>query len=123
MLRDLDGHREKLRIPDSEWFNLYRRAVREVPDVVDAMYAQIAEHVRNNPAETHFNSTRLGAMILNSEWSHKDVWNDRYGGRTTVSSGLFGQIMWTFFFDDPRLWTWTKTGKNIHDDQEREYFF
>lgn len=122
MLKDLDGRHEKVRVPNSEWFNLYRKAKREVPDVVDAMYALIAEHVRLCPAETHFNSTQLGGLILNSEWSHKSQWNDRYGGATTVSSGLFGQIMWTFFFDDSKLWTWTKTGNNIDEDQEREYF-
>jgi hypothetical protein len=122
MLQDMNGRPEKGRIPRTEWFSLYRRAVREVPYLVEAMYEEISRYVQEHPNEKHFNSTAVGAHILNSNWSQKKGWDDRHGGKTTVSSGLFGQIMWTRFFDDSRLWTWTKTQKNISDPEEREYF-
>jgi hypothetical protein len=119
MLRDLDGRKE-VRVPSTEWFNLYRRAAREVPHLVEAMYAEVDSAVQRQGDARRFNSTQLGGSIL-PRWSRKEEWDGHFGDES-VSGALFGQIMWTYFFDDPRDWHWVKTARSITAPEEREYF-
>lgn len=123
MLQNLNEEPERVRVPRTEWFALYRKTEKDekVCHLIDAMYSEIHRFVTQHAWE-RFNSSRVGALILSSNWSHKEEWNRKYGINTTVSSSLFGQIMWTYFFDHEELWTWINTAHDQSDPQTREYF-
>lgn len=115
----------KHRVPDAEHFNLYRKASRDAPGLVEKMYAQIKEMVTADqyldPDGRFPNSTWLGSQLLNT-WEHTDEWNEFTGGDEGLSSSLFGQIMWTVMFDDERRWCTTKTSNANVDREQRVYW-
>ena len=110
------------RIPSGTHWNVYHRAMREVPDLCRAMYDTIAQTVQSkfNAGTREFpNSTWLGKEILSS-WSRKTEW-DTYCDEVT-SGVLFGEIMWTYMWDDPNEWYTTLTPNANEGREERVYF-
>ena len=75
--------------------------------------------------EDQINSTVIGAFVL-ERWHLRDEWN-RHCAHESVSSSLFGQIMWTYFYDrslahpEEEWWT-TYTEDGRRGREERAYF-
>lgn len=110
------------RIPSGTHWNVYHQAMRDVPDLCRAMYDTIAATVQNkfNTGTREFpNSTWLGKEILSS-WSRKTEW-DAYCDEVT-SGVLFGEIMWTYMWDDSQEWCTTVTQNANKGREERVYF-
>ena len=106
-------------------WEIFRRARREAPALCDAMYRTIAEAIESqeffdSEKRQMPNSTWVGKRILTS-WKHKEEW-DRFCGDEDASSALFGEIMWTYMWDDEREWYTTKTSKTNEGREERVYF-
>lgn len=98
------------RTGSGSYWEVYRQARRDVPDLCDAMYGTIVRAVESelNRGEKSLNSTRLGRQILNS-WHRKDKWDTYFANKPQRASGsLFGEIMKTVMCDDPRDWIATQ---------------
>lgn len=92
----------------SHW-EVYSRAKRDVPDLCDAMYGIIVRAVESelNRGEKSVNSTRLGRQILSS-WHRQTDWKTHF---PKTGGSLFGEIMKTVMWDDPRDWITTQAQK------------
>lgn len=106
--------------PPTDWMGAYNMARRDAPELIAALEATIRAWAINQH-EQRFNSSKAGAAILAS-WSHKDAWNNRFGGNTPASQGVFGIVMWSVFSADERDWYWVKTAHSLHDPEQREYW-
>jgi len=113
------------REPTAPHWNIYYRAQREAPDLVQAMRDTIMDAVQGrmyfDSEKNQFpNSTWIGSRILSS-WERKSDWDD-YCGDEQTSSALFGEIMWTCMWDDDARWCTTLTTNANEDREERVYF-
>src|SRR4051812_30293434 len=109
------------RVPNEEHWGHYRKAERNVPGLIRALYDEINNAVRETSPGKEVDSTALGAWIL-SRWDRKSEF-DQYCGHRNVSSPLFGQVMWTYFYDRSDVWTTTETRYHgSRDKEERVYF-
>lgn len=90
-------------------WKLYRQAKCDVPDLCDAMYGTIVRAVESelNRGEKSVNSSRLGSQILNS-WHRQTDWKTHF---PKTGGSLFGEIMKTVMWDDPRDWIATQAQK------------
>lgn len=124
---DNRGHKRRVRnrVPNADHWEIYHRARRQRPDLVNMMYEAIREAVTSDryleESGSIPNSTWLGSEILRS-WEHRSEWNSFCGNDENVSSVLFGEIMWTVMYDDERHWCTTKTTRANVDREERVYF-
>jgi hypothetical protein len=115
------------RVPEKEHFDLYRRTLREAPELVDGMAIAITEVVDQrlhmDAPGRYESSTRLGRKIL-EHWPLRNQWNNLTGGEhSPVSSSLFGQIMWTVMFDrEGEGWATTITADGQEEREERAYW-
>ena len=124
---DNRGHKRRVRnrVPNADYWEIYRGAIRQQPYLVNMMEEAISEAVRSDryleEGGSIPNSTWLGSEILRS-WEHSSEWNSFCGNDENVSSSLFGEIMWTVMYDDERHWCTTKTTRANVDREERVYF-
>ena len=110
------------REPSGTHWNVYHQAMGDMPDLCQAMYDTIADTVQSrfNEGTREFpNSSWLGREILSS-WDRKTEW-DVYCNEGT-SGVLFGEIMWTYMWDDPNEWCTTITRNANEGREERVYF-
>ena len=91
------------------------------PKLCQALYDTIAKTVQSefNAGTREFNSSWLGKKILSS-WYWKADWDAKFDKAT--SSSLFGQIMWTYMWDDLHDWCTTTTQNANEGKEERVYF-
>jgi hypothetical protein len=88
------------RIPAGSHWDIFRQAERQHPDLI----ASLAEEIRKNVAALdEVSSTAVGGAIL-PKWSGQEEWNRLFA---SVSSNLFGMVMWVALFDDTSLWSTT----------------
>jgi hypothetical protein len=128
MIRVLDGKgnlkEATNRVSNAEHWDIYHRAVRDRPDMVEAMYDTIHVIVTSGRylgSDGRFpNSTWLGSELLKT-WGRKADW-DAFCGSEHASNALFGEIMWTVMFDDDRDWATTLTDKANTNREERVYW-
>lgn len=113
------------RLPSAEHWNVYRRALKEHPDIVREMYNTIVDVVSRREyleSDGRFpNSTWIGSQILVS-WPRLVDWNNCCAHNLETSNALFGQIMWTVMFDHPMKWCTTVTPNANIDREERVYW-
>jgi hypothetical protein len=112
------------RVSHADHWEIYHRAARERPDIVEAMYDAIRDIVTSgrylDPDGRFPNSTWLGGEILKT-WGRKAEW-DAFCGSEHRSNALFGEIMWTVMFDDDHDWATTLTDKANEGREERVYW-
>jgi len=117
--------RVRNRVPNADYWEIYHSALRQREDLVNMMYEAIRETVTSDrymeESGSIPNSTWLGSEILRT-WERSSEWNSFCGDDENVSSPLFGQIMWTVMYDDPRHWCTTKTTRANVEREERVYF-
>jgi hypothetical protein len=88
---------ESNRVPVPEFWDIYRKAESEHPELVAALAAEI----RNYAAGLQeVNTTTAGATIL-PNWPRHEEWNRTFG---SISSKLFGMVAWVALFDDTQSW-------------------
>ena len=118
--------RDRGRVPSEERWDHYRRALRDQRGLVEAVYNLIAAEMFGHSIEQVANSTDFGASVL-GRWHRQEDWNN-YCAHETVSNSLFGQIMWTYFFDrsnsssDEEWWSTYSNNGQRNDREERAYF-
>ena len=111
------------REPNEAHWGHYRKAQKRRPDLLRAVYSMIDTEMSAHDLATEARSRDFGRHIL-SHWPDRDDWN-QYCANEEVSSSLFGQIMWTYFYDrgqthpEEKWWT-TLTG--TLEREERAYF-
>jgi hypothetical protein len=128
MLRVVDsngGFREaQNRVGSADYWQIYHRARKKRPDLVEAMYSTIQDIVNSEQfmdSNQRFpKSSWLGSKIL-KDWSQKSEWED-YCGDLAVSGSLFGQIMWTVMFDHKKTWCTTTTPNTNSNREDRVYW-
>ena len=112
------------RVPSARHWGIYRRAARDAPELLAAIYETIREIVTSerymNPDGRFPNSSWLGSEVLRT-WPRIAEWN-AFCGDEVASSALFGEIMWTVMYDDERSWCTTKTTNADSDREERVYW-
>ena len=117
--------RVRNRVSNADYWEIYHRARRQQPDLVNMMEEAISEAVRSDryleESGSIPNSTWIGSEILRS-WEHRSEWNSFCCNDEKASSSLFGEIMWTVMYDDERHWCTTKTTRANVDREERVYF-
>ena len=123
-LVDSKGNLEqaKQREPSASHWDIYRRAYSTEPKLCQALYDIIAKTVQSefNAGTKEFpNSSWLGSRILSS-WNRKADWDAKFDKAT--SGPLFGQIMWTYMWDDPHDWC-TITTQNANEGKEERVYF
>ena len=90
------------------------------------MYELIQTEMKTHNIDREVSSTEFGARIL-SRWTEREDW-ELYCANEEVSSSLFGEVMWTYFYDrgctlyPGEEWLSTYTDYSMYTREERVYF-
>ena len=121
MIYDIETGVELPRVRTAPHWQRYTRARQERHDLVEAMVAAInvaiGEQLRK---ERVVNSSWLGSRVLES-FPQGAAWQS-YVGDANASSTLFGMIMWTTIWDDPRAWLQQLTQNATAGETDRVYW-
>ena len=112
-------------VSNAPHWEIYHRACREAPGLVQAMMQTIADQInsdRFSDTDQRFpNSSWLGSEILGN-WSHRDEWNDFCREDLAASGSLFGEIMWVVLCEANDEWYTTRTANADPTREERVYW-
>jgi hypothetical protein len=121
MIYDINTGAELPRVGTGPHWERYTRAVRDRPELVDALATAIAIAIDDELLHAPVvNSSWLGSRVL-EKFAQRAAWSN-YVGAAGASSTLFGMIMWTVVADDPRAWLQQLTTNATPQGTDRVYW-
>ena len=108
------------RVSSATHWDIYRRAEREEPDVLRAMYDTVCDIVSRRElmqTDGRFpNSSWIGSQVL-ANWPRQNEWNTLTTNNSDTSNALFGQIMWTVMLDHELYWVTAVTPNEAREER------